>query len=60
MGKSKIKEMIERMDPEEAIQTIGDVVKTLFPHLDKDARLKFVMDLIGESGDEKVTSLVHL
>ena len=34
--------------------------KDLFPLLDEDARTRFVMNLVGDSGDDKVSSLVHL
>jgi len=56
----KIKELVDAMDPPQAASAIGEVMKNLFPLLDEDDRLKFVMNLAGESTDDKVTSLVHL
>lgn len=60
MSIDKIQELVNTMDPEEAASGIALVLKKLFPLLDEDARVKFVVNLIGESSDEKVASLVHL
>ena len=48
------------MTPQEAASALSLVIKNLFPLLDEDARTRFVMNLVGDSGDDKVTSLVHL
>lgn len=55
-----IQEVIETMDPEKALKEIGRAVKTLFPLLDQDSRLNFVVSLIGDAGADKVASLVNL
>ena len=60
MSADKIKEIVNSMEPEDAASALGFVLKDLFPLLDEDARIRFVMSLIGDSGDDKVTSLVHL
>ena len=60
MSANKIQELVNNMEPQEAASALAFVIKNLFPLLDEDARIKFVMDLIGNSGDDKVTSLVHL
>ena len=49
-----------RMDPEEALAEISKVLKVLFSTLGKEARSQFLWGLIGESRDDKVSSLVHL
>ncbi len=36
------------------------IIKKLFPLLEEQARLNFVMNLIGDAGTDKVSSLVHL
>ena len=53
-------EMVGRMDPEEALTEISKVLKVLFSSLGEEARSEFLWDLIGESGGDKVSSLVHL
>jgi hypothetical protein len=56
----KIVDMIHRMDPEHAMNEIGQVLKSLFPVVSEDARGRFLLDLVGESENDKVSSLVHL
>jgi len=57
---SKIKQLIDSMDPEEAAAEIAVIMKKLFPLLSEEARLKFVESLAGNSGGDKLTSMVHL
>jgi hypothetical protein len=60
MSVDKIQELVNNMEPQEAASALALVIKNLFPLLDEDSRIKFIMDLIGDSGDDKVSSLVHL
>ena len=60
MTVDKIQELAKSMEPEEAASAIALALKDLFPLLDEDARLRFVVELIGDSGDDEVASLVHL
>ena len=48
------------MDPEEAAAEIALAMKKLFVLLGEEARIKFVMNLVGDSGEDKVGSMVHL
>jgi len=60
MSADEIQELANGMDPEEAAVAIAFVMKKLFPLLDESARIKFVMNLVGDSGEDEVASLVHL
>jgi len=60
MSVNKIKELVNNMEPQEAASVLAFAIKNLFPLLDENTRIRFVMDLIGDSGDEKVSSMVHL
>ncbi len=60
MSASKIAEIVDSMEPEEAAAELALVVKRLFPLLGEEARLNFVMNLVGESGEDKLASMVHL
>lgn len=51
---------IRRMDPEEALEGIAGVLKVLFSTLGDEARSQFLWELMGESKNDKVSSLVHL
>lgn len=56
----EILKIVGSMDPEEGLTEISKVLKTLFATLGEEARSQFLWDLMGESGGDKVSSLVHL
>jgi hypothetical protein len=60
MDRNKVQQLIESLDPEEALAAMARAVKNLFPLTSQEARLQFVVDLIGEGEQDKVTSMVHL
>jgi len=53
-------EIISRMTPEEALSGIAPILGRLMADLDEDARERFLMNLVGQSENDKVSSLVHL
>jgi hypothetical protein len=55
-----IQRNIDRMEPREAAAEIADALKQLFPLLDEEDRARFVMNVIGESSGDKISSMVHL
>lgn len=57
---SGIQALVERMAPEKALDEITVTLKNLLPTVSEEARLDFVMHLVGGVGDEKVASMVHL
>jgi hypothetical protein len=48
------------MAPEEAAAEMGEAIKRLLPILDEQERTRFVMNLVGDSGGDKLSSMVHL
>jgi hypothetical protein len=56
---TKIKQLVDRMDPEAAASEIASIMKKIFPLLSEEARLEFVAGLAGDPGGHKVTSMVH-
>lgn len=52
--------IIGRMDPAIALTERGKVLRVIFSALGEEARSQFLWELMGESRDDKVTSLVHL
>jgi len=48
MSVDRFQELIDTMEPQEAASAIGLAMKTLFPLLDEEDRLKFVMSVVGE------------
>ena len=57
---NEIQDILESMEPEKALSEITVSLRKLLPLVDEDARIRFIMNLTGESGDDKVSSLVHL
>jgi len=58
--KGDVKKVTERMEPREAVAQMGEALKRLFPILDEEDRIGFVMNLVGDSGGDKLSSMVHL
>jgi hypothetical protein len=56
----ELKHLINNMAPEEALNAISGVLKHLFSTVDEETRSEFLWELMGESGSDKVASLVHL
>ena len=57
---NEILKIIQRMDPEEALDAVGQALKTVFPVASEESRSRFLLKLVGESQEDKVSSLVHL
>jgi hypothetical protein len=57
---SEILKIIQRMDPEEALDEVGQALKIVFPVASEESRSRFLLELVGESQEDKVSSLVHL
>jgi hypothetical protein len=51
---------IQRMDPEKALDEIGRAMKSLFAVVSEDSRGRFLLNLVGDSQNDKLSSLVHL
>ena len=55
-----IQPILDHMTPEAALGEIAAALKNLLPAVSEEARLNFVMHLLGGGGDDKVASMVHL
>lgn len=53
-------EIISRMAPEKALAEITKILGNLLADLDNEARERFMINLIGQSEGNKVSSMVHL
>lgn len=60
MGTKSLQQVIDKLEPQEALKEMAAVTKKLFSLLEEKARLDFVVDLIGDAGSDKISSLVHL
>jgi hypothetical protein len=57
---NKLLQALQSMDPEEALTALAAAMQSLLPSLDEEARLRFLLDLVGERRGDKVSSMVHL
>jgi hypothetical protein len=57
---TEIQSIINRMDPEAALAEIGAALKPLLAAHGEEGRSRFIMALIGDSQNDKLSSLVHL
>lgn len=55
-----IEEIIGRLAPEDALAEIAAVANKLLAQISDEARLDFVVSLIGDAGADKVSSMVNL
>ncbi|MBN2060092.1 MAG: hypothetical protein JW882_06710 [Deltaproteobacteria bacterium] len=60
MSAEKLKQIIEQMEPGEAVSSLAIILKNLFKLLDEDDRVQFIVNLVGSAGDDKVAGMVHL
>jgi len=54
-----LKELIERMSPDEAMASITVAVKALFPYVSDKVRLEFLLAFTDEASEEHLPGLVH-
>lgn len=57
---SQIVTVLKQMDPQAALDAVGDALKSIFPQVSEEARSAFLLQLVGESEADKVSSMVHL
>jgi hypothetical protein len=60
MSKKQIIQLLEGMDPDQALGAVTGALKKIFAVLGDEARLRFLADLLGDAGRDKVSSMVHL
>ncbi|MBC8317100.1 MAG: hypothetical protein H8E41_04285 [Desulfobulbaceae bacterium] len=57
---NEIEKIIDQMEPEDALKAIAEVADKLLSHTSDEARLDFVVSLIGDTGADKISSMVNL
>ena len=55
-----IEQLLEQMEPAEALAKLTPAIKNILAHLDEEARIRFVTDMIGDGGEDKIASMVNL
>jgi hypothetical protein len=57
---NQLEHILNSLEPEEAIRQTAAALKQLLPLLGEEGRTRYIIDLIGESGKDKISSMVHL
>ena len=57
---NEIQQVIGSMDPSKAMAELAEAVKETLRHLDVEKRREYLLTMIGESGGDKVASMVDL
>lgn len=60
MNTEQLEKLTDGMEPEQAVSAVASIMKKLWPVLDEDMRVKFVMSLVGDSDQDSLASMVHL
>jgi hypothetical protein len=60
MSQEKLQRLIEAMEPQEALQAIAQVGRSLFAVLGEEAWREFVVNLVGETATDRTAGMVHL
>ncbi len=60
MSTEQLQQIMDGMEPEEALAALARAAARLFPLLGEEALLKFVVALVGQAEGDKVASMVHL
>jgi hypothetical protein len=57
---NQIEQLLYSLEPEEAAEQTAKALKQLLPLLGEEGRNRFIMNLLGETGEDKISSMVHL
>jgi hypothetical protein len=60
MSIETLHQLVDSMSPSEALDQMAVEIRGLFAHLREDARINFLMGLMGGGSQGKESSLVHL
>ncbi len=60
MSNEVLHTLVDSMSPIEALEQMAAEIRRLFSHLREDARINFLVGLMGDSSQNKESSLVHL
>ncbi len=56
----EIQQILDKMEPEEALAELVPPIKKIISNLDDEAKVRFVTELMGGSDKDKITSMVNL
>ncbi len=57
---SDIQKIVDQMDPEKALDELSTITRKLFLVAGTEARNRFVANMVGRPGNDRVGSMAHL
>lgn len=57
---NEIEKILNDLDPEDAVTQAAAALKQFLPLIGEEARNRFIMNLLGETSQDKISSMVHL
>lgn len=57
---TELKHILNQMEPDKALAVLVEIIKEMLPLVDEQARVDFVVSMLGQAGSDKVASLVDL
>ena len=57
---NELKRVLNQMEPDSALAVLVEIIKEMLPLVDEQARIDFVVSMLGQAGSDKVASLVDL
>jgi hypothetical protein len=60
MSNETLRQLVDSMSPDTALDRMAVEIRRLFSHMREDARIDFLVSLMGGSPEDKDSSLVHL
>jgi hypothetical protein len=56
----ELEQLVDSMEPAEALAVMGPALKKILSHLDEDSRIRFVTGMLEETDNDKISSMVNL
>jgi hypothetical protein len=57
---NKLQDILDDMEPGEALAAVTPELRKILAHLDEEARVGFVIEMLGGAEGDKLSSLVDL
>ena len=57
---NEIEKILNDLDPEDAVTQAAAALKQFLPLIGEEARNRCIMNLLGETKQDKISSMVHL
>ncbi len=56
----RVRQLAESLEPAEAVETLSTALQEVLHKLEEEQRIRFVLNLLGDEDQDKLSSMVHL